>query len=133
MSVELLSQGQLVRFRPSGNSMHPTIKDGEAITVAPVNASDIKRGDILLYVTGRGVTAHRVSKINNFSTSFILRGDATGSSDEAVEFDQILGRVISVERDGRSINLTSRRAKMMRRARAGASRIKSRVSSARNS
>ena len=115
--------------------MLPTIKDGEAVTVEPVNASAIKRGDILLYLTRRGVTAHRVVKINRSekdSLGFIMRGDAPGSSDETVRPEQILGRIISVERDGRSIDLTTRRAKIMRRAREGASKIKSRIVSTRN-
>jgi signal peptidase I len=130
LSAELLSRGHRVRFRPNGNSMLPTIKDGEAVTVAPVKHSAIKRGDILLYLTRRGVTAHRVVKINKSkkeALGFILRGDAPGSSDESVRFDQVLGKVISVERDGRNIDLTSRRAKIMRATREGASKIKSRI------
>lgn len=133
LSAELLSRGHRVRFRPNGNSMLPTIKDGEAVTVAPVEHSAIKRGDILLYLTRRGVTAHRVVKISKSkkeakeALGFILRGDAPGSSDESVRFDQVLGKVISVERDGRNIDLTSRRAKIMRATREGASKIKSRI------
>jgi hypothetical protein len=45
----------------------------------------------------------------------------------------VLGRIVSVERDGRSIDLTSRRAKILRRTRESASRIKSRIVSTRTS
>ncbi len=177
MSTELLRRGQSVRFRAPGRSMHPAIKEGETITVAPIAPFDIKRGDILLYLVGRKVVAHRVVSIKsekndsqshssanfaiqstshspaNFSTHastpslahssahsstqasihskalnpqliFILRGDASLICDDPVEAQQILGKVASVEREGRSIDFYSRRAKILRIVHAWASRLK---------
>ncbi|HKR00519.1 MAG TPA: S24 family peptidase, partial [Pyrinomonadaceae bacterium] len=63
LSTELLRRGYSVRFRPRGFSMLPTIRDGEAILVEPVEEEAIRRGDILLYRTERGVIAHRVVEI----------------------------------------------------------------------
>lgn len=58
---EFLSNGYSVRFRAGGWSMHPTIKGGEAITVAePVEPSHVKRGDISLYRSDRGLIAHHI-------------------------------------------------------------------------
>ncbi len=177
VSIELLRQGQSVRFQAPGQSMHPTIKEGETITIAPVALFNIKRGDILLYIVGMKIIAHRVVRIkreksdsishssDNFaiqSTSdssanpvthasspslahssthsltqapthskelnprhlFILRGDASLTCDEPVEAQQILGKVVSVEKRGRSIDLYSRKAKMFRLAYTCASRLK---------
>jgi len=149
VSTELLRRGQCVRFRAPGLSMHPAIKEGETITVVPISSFDIKRGDILLYIVGRKVIAHRVVRIKrekndstshssaNFSTHsttqsptlnpqhlFILRGDASPSYDDPVEAQQILGKVVSVEKNGRSIDLYSRRAGISRIAYAWASRFK---------
>lgn len=110
ISAELLQEGYSVRFRPGGASMFPTIKDGETVTVEQVKPTDVKRGDIILYKTDHRVIAHRVvsvQKKGGNSSSFILRGDASASCDEPVGADQILGKVVSVERDGRSIDLTS--------------------------
>jgi hypothetical protein len=117
--------------------MHPTIKEGETITVVPISSFDIKRGDILLYLVGRKVVAHRVVRIkrekSNFATHskelnlqlvFILRGDASATSDDPVEVQQVLGKVVFVERRGRRIDLYSRRAKMLHFAHARASRLK---------
>jgi len=47
VSIELLRRGQSVRFQAPGQSMHPAIREGETITVAPVAPFNIKRGDIL--------------------------------------------------------------------------------------
>jgi len=157
MSTELLRQGQSVRFRAPGLSMHPAIKEGETITVVPISSFDIKRGDILLYIVGRKIIAHRVVRIKreksnskshssaNFATHssthsltqasthskelnprhlFILRGDASRTYDEPVEAQQILGKVVSVEKRSRSIDLYSRRAKMLHFVHARASRFK---------
>ncbi len=136
VSTELLRRGQCVRFKAPGLSMHPTIKEGETITVIPISSFDIKRGDILLYLVGKKVIAHRVVGIEKKKSDssnqpskfnprlFLLRGDASTICDEPVEAKQILGKVVSVEREGRSINLCSRRAKMLHFAHARASRLK---------
>ncbi len=181
MSTELLRCGQSVRFRAPGLSMHPAIKEGETITVVPISSFDIKRGDILLYIVGKKVIAHRVVSIKkeksdstshssanfaimptsnssaNFSTQsliqstahsitdssnysstqksthskalnpqiiFTLRGDDSAICDDPVETQQILGKVVSVEKDGRRIDLYCRRAKMLHFVHARASRLK---------
>lgn len=134
VTANLLRQGHSVRFRATGQSMHPTIRDGEEITVEPVAPREVKRGDILLYRGAKGVIAHRVvdietdsrrqsaisqpSAVSSQSSSlsphylFILRGDASSSCDQPVAPAQVLGRVISVSRNGRDIVLNSARAKL---------------------
>ncbi len=129
LTTELLSQGATVRFRPSGRSMYPSIREGELITVEPVKASDVKLADIVLYRSERGLIAHRV--VNNRTQSsvlsphhFLLRGDASLSCDQPVEAHRILGRVVGVERNGRSVSLFSPGAKLWHRARRLASGLK---------
>jgi len=129
LTTELLSQGATVRFRPSGRSMYPSIREGELITVEPVRASDVKLADIVLYRSQRGPIAHRVvgtspAQSSVLSPHYFLRGDASLSCDQPVEAHQILGRVVGVERDGRSIQLASRGAKLWHRARRLASGLK---------
>ena len=105
--------------------MCPTIRDGEAVTVEPVRAGAVKRGDILLYRAERGVIAHRVVRIEGEqSPVFTLRGDASETCDEPIEAAQILGRVVAVERGGRRHNLCGRRAVMRRAVRVHATKIK---------
>lgn len=147
VTIDLLKRGTPVRFRANGKSMQPTISEGEIITVEPVKPSLVKRGDIVLYQNHCGVIAHRVVAILNprssifnsfftsilhpqfsiLSTFFILRGDASGACDEPVKPQQILGRVISVERDGRSFRLNTLKAKIFHSARRRASLLKQRI------
>jgi hypothetical protein len=151
--TDLLSHGYGVRFRAPGRSMYPTIREGETITVHPVEPCNVKPGDILLYLVDKRVIAHRLVSIESknpqpsalspqhsslfsplspqpsalstfFSTQpsalvtryFHFRSDASGALDEPVAAQQVLGKVVSVERGGHSIGLYSWRAKIFRMA-----------------
>jgi hypothetical protein len=135
ISTELLAQGYSVRFRPKGHSMHPSIQDGEAVTVAPVLVSEVRRGDVILYRAERGLTAHRVLKLMGEAHAriFITRGDAATSCDAPVSASQVMGRVICVERNGRRLSLKGRRARILCRARQALSSLKARLRHVRNS
>ena len=104
---DLLRSGRGVRFRATGTSMHPAIRDGELVTVEPVDASAVRRGDVVLFRSARGLTAHRVTRVvarPDASQYFVLRGDNTGESHEHVATTSVLGCVIGVERGGRVFN-----------------------------
>ena len=127
VSASLLRKGYSVRFRVPGRSMRPTILDGETITVQPVAPPDIKQGDIILYRFQDGVVVHRVVGIGRKKGDalfFILRGDALGTPDEPVVSQRVLGKVVSVERGGRHVDPYSLWARIYRRVRRCASRLK---------
>ncbi len=125
LTTELLSRGTTVHFRPSGRSMYPSIREGELITVEPVAASDVKLADIDLYRSERGLIAHRVVEIaSRDSRVFRVCGDASLSCDQPVEAERILGRVVGVQRNHRSISLATRGAKLWHQARRLASGVK---------
>jgi len=88
--------------------MNPTIRDGETVVVEPVRALEVLRGDIILYRQASRVVAHRVISLKGSDEThrvFILRGDALIGCDEPVRAEQILGRIVAVEREGRCVNL----------------------------
>jgi signal peptidase len=136
--TDLLHSGILVRFRAPGYSMYPTILHEDVITVEPVEASAVKVGDIILYRDQQSVIAHRVVRIENKSDSqahsqssalspqsqFILRGDARPTGDDPISAEQILGKVVSVKRNGRGINPYSLKVKLTFYVRRLASRLK---------
>jgi len=132
VSATLLAQGYSVRFSAPGTSMGPTIRDGETITVAPAAPSQIRRGDVVAYRRGYHVIAHRVVRVerHNDSPAFLMRGDATTSCDPPVAPEQILGKVVSVERRGRQRKVSSRPAKLAYSARVAASRAKRSIAAA---
>ena len=117
--------------------MHPTIANGETIIIEPVDPSEIRWGDIILYRTKTGVIAHRVISILRDTSSvlspqassllFIHRGDAFETPDEPVRPDQVLGRVVSVERNGHCVNLLGKKAKILFLTRILATRVKGQI------
>lgn len=124
--TDLLRRGHSVRFRARGGSMHPTIREGEAITVAPARPVGIRRGDVILYRVGRGVIAHRVARVAHRPDGglvFIPRGDASQGRDDPVEETAILGRVVAVERGGRAVDPATGRARALAVTWAAAARL----------
>jgi signal peptidase len=117
ISTGLLQAGYSIEFRASGSSMYPTIKDGEMITVQPIEISKIKIGDIVLYRTQTGVIAHRVVHVKRPNQLFLC-GDASNSFDAPVMPQQILGKVISTIRAGRKILLDKKASSIVRILRA---------------
>ena len=130
MCVNLLLEGYGVRFRAGGASMHPNIRDGEVITVESLRGEKVSVGDILLYRTDRGVIAHRVERIDNAQseTVYFFRGDSALSCDKPVEAPRVLGKVVAVERQGKTIRLGGRTNKLIHKAASVAFRLKQRLS-----
>jgi hypothetical protein len=105
---DLLRGGHPVRFRAPGWSMHPTIRNGDAITVVPLGHSPVRVGEVLLYRRGLGAIAHRVIRVQSAhgrSVGLELRGDAALSCDRPIQLAQVLGRIVAIERDGRRMRL----------------------------
>ncbi len=124
---DCLKNGQIVRFRASGNSMHPTIRQDEVVVVTPVEAAHLALGDIVLSRCGEKLTAHRLVRFDKENRTgatsactkrrsmYILRGDACNASDLPIAASRIVGKVIAVERRGRLVNPYGRRSEWGRR------------------
>ena len=109
LCAELLCAGVAVRFTARGPSMVPAIRDGEVVTVEPTRPRDVAFGDVVLYASRRGLTAHRVvGTLQGPEPAFRARGDAPGSTEELVRGEQLLGRVRQVERRGRATDVAPR-------------------------
>ena len=140
-----------MRFRAPGTSMWPAILDGDVLLVEPIEPDAIKMGDIILYQADERIIAHRVIHIEKVESqnspfaclpchsstanagqkraplkhyAFILRGDASYSDDEPVYPDQILGKIVAVERHHRCLNPYRLKHKLVCRARVWGSRLK---------
>jgi len=46
--IEKLQRGEVVTFRPHGNSMTPLIKSGDVCTVSPIGTTTLQKGNIVL-------------------------------------------------------------------------------------
>jgi len=95
--ADLLARGHSVRFRATGHSMYPIIRCDDFLLVAP--PVRVVRGDVVLVLAERGLTAHRVIEISDGMV--MTRGDNASGPDPAIETTRILGVVTHAERNGR--------------------------------
>ncbi len=100
---EVLDRGRTLRFKAKGGSMSPFIRNGDVVEVVPFRGK-INFGDVILYHSFCGSpVVHRV--IHRNTESIIAKGDSTPGFDQPVLFKQVLGRVVSVEKNGWCIRL----------------------------
>jgi hypothetical protein len=110
LCVRMLEEGYPVRFQAPGSSMHPAIRDGEWVTMEPVGPGSLRRGEVVLYRSPRGLTAHRVRRIVGLHGApryLVLRGDNAAGREEHVDPSNVLGRVVYVERGRRRFDPAS--------------------------
>lgn len=91
----MAAAGISFRFQAVGQSMYPTILNGEMLHVEPGDKYKLGAGDIVFFRSNREFKAHRI--VRTKGDKFIMRGDASPQEDAAVDRTQILGRVMAKE------------------------------------
>lgn len=109
----LLLQAETFRLRVAGWSMYPTLTKGDRLTVEPVHPEQLWVGDLVLFHHQGRLICHRLVAVHGTGPTprLLTKGDATTGPGELLESDQVLGRVIAIER---------RRPRLLRGPRVGA-------------
>jgi signal peptidase I len=101
-----------VRLRVFGTSMVPSILPGDLVLIQRAGLCDISRGEVVLFLQkGRlfvhRVVGHRIAATSDGpeETCLITRGDRLRHTDPPVSSGELLGRVVSIERDQRRVEL----------------------------
>ncbi|MGB9512434.1 MAG: C25 family cysteine peptidase [Candidatus Acidiferrum sp.] len=104
LCAALLRRGHAVQFRANGQSMTPNLLDGDDVVVAPANAADLRRGDVVLAQNADGLRVHRLHSFDSSSGLAELR------SDTALDFDppasRVFGKVVASQRGSRQQGFT---------------------------
>jgi len=111
LSKDIFRRGKSIRFQAKGWSMRPFIRDGDFIVVSPIKNSSIKAGDVVFHLTTeKKVMVHRVIRKHKKGNRMIMfiKGDATFSSPEKVEMQNVLGKVVAVEKNGQKKRLDTK-------------------------
>ena len=104
LKTELSANG-IVRVRLLGTSMGPFIKNGDMAIIKKIEIKDIHIGDVILYHIGEDFFTHRVFKKGN---SFLtLKADAVTGVDRYVSFEEVMGKVVAIEKKNRILDLQS--------------------------
>ncbi len=115
LNGEILGGGNCLRFRIKGKSMEPFLRDKEVVIIQPIKQFEINPGDILFYrILPSTIVIHRLIKIvpENGKMVFVTKGDANFYFDPHVYSEDILGKIIAIERDGQNIRLNTFMSKL---------------------
>ena len=92
--IARLQAGETVQFRPRGNSMAGKIESGQLCTVEPVEAADIRVGDIVLCKVRGAEYLHLVKAIHGARFQI---GNNRGRINGWITAAAIYGRCVAVE------------------------------------
>jgi hypothetical protein len=104
----VLAKGRPFRFCARGWSMTPFIRDGDVITVAPLQQDLPDMGEIVAFVRPQGgkLVVHRVVACQD-QTVFIQgdnqRYNGIDYADGIIPQENLLGKVTSIERNGKKV------------------------------
>jgi hypothetical protein len=104
MAAEVLRQTGFLRIRVLGESMLPSIWPSDMITIRQQSPNEFLVGDIGLFRKSERFFAHRIEKIVTIADSlhFITRGDSVLESDPCFHSAELLGKVVAIQRNGRT-------------------------------
>ena len=101
-----------VRLRALGTSMVPSILPGDLVSIHRASLNDISPGEVVMFLQKGRLFVHRVVDRRVVATAdnpgepcLITRGDRLRHDDPPVSSPELLGRVVSIERDNRKVEL----------------------------
>jgi len=101
MAGSILDKGRRVTFEVRGDSMLPTLRSGDRVTVAPPGERSLRPGCLVAWRNSDSLVVHRFVQMLP-DDRFLTAGDAVDHRDAPTPGESLLGVVISVERDGKS-------------------------------
>jgi len=108
LKAGLLSRGQ-VKLDFCGSCMRPLLRDGDRVLIRPVSPNTLRRGDIITFMADGRLYTHRyIKRVNPGSGAarLITKGDRNPDLDRwRIAPDEVLGRVVSIEKKGKMLNL----------------------------
>jgi signal peptidase I len=99
---DLLRQGHTVELSAYGRSMIPYLRPGQKVQLAPVDMSQIVRGDLVAFHKADYLVVHRVHAVlsENGVIQLLTKGDSNLHPDAPVTSENYLAKVDGVYRRG---------------------------------
>ena len=94
-------------FRLKAGACVLIIRDGDFITVSPIKNSSIRIEDVVFYSTTKNkVIVHRVigKYKKDGGMTMLIKGDATFGLPDKVNSKNLLGKVVTIERNGQEMD-----------------------------
>ena len=101
-----LSKGEHIKVKIMDKGMMPTMNIGDIAEIMPVHTSNLKPNNVIFFRQNETFVVRRILEcIYSGSGEFRAKGDNQTEPEPLVTASQILGKVISIERDGQRIEL----------------------------
>lgn len=95
MALSWILQTKYPMAAITSNSMWPTLKKGDLVLIKGVSKNEITVGDIVVFVNEKNAfTIHRVVELGE--ETLVTKGDANAVRDEAVRYEDVVGRLLRV-------------------------------------
>lgn len=98
-------RGNNFRFKVTGFSMFPFVRNEDIVTIAPKGKLAFSLGRVVAFVhpVSKKLVVHRI--VGKRQGRYLIKGDNILDIDGLVSYDFILGYVVKVERDGKKVFL----------------------------
>jgi signal peptidase I len=104
LAEEVVREFGVVRLRVFGTSMAPAILPGDLVLIQRADLGEISPGEVVLFLQKGRLFVHRV--VGRAEEPYVItRGDRLRHNDPPVSSRELLGRVVSIERDQQKIEL----------------------------
>ncbi len=101
----VFDKGASFRFKGKGFSMYPFIRDGDVLTIAPLQGASPRFGDVVVFThptTGK-LIIHRI--VGKRAGAYRTKGDNAPEEDGMISRATIVGRVTNVKRNGKYVSI----------------------------
>ena len=100
--ADILNMGLSLRVKVTGRSMQPFLRGGETVTIKKVPCSELRIGDLIFFDSSAGSPVlHRIVRkrmSDGDKLTFQTRGDGLLAFDEETHEDNVLGKVLRIEK-----------------------------------
>lgn len=117
LATQVLQSSGELRLRVTGTSMLPAIWPGDILLISGRNIEEARPGDVVLFGRQGRLVAHRVVEVRSPlsevrsrksealipAREFVTRGDSMGQNDAPVRGEELLGRVLAIQRGSRRL------------------------------
>lgn len=110
ISLDILKSGIDIKVPLKGTSMFPYLRAGDIAVLTFCDYRNFKKGDIVVFRFHDAFLAHRLIKKEKIDLAyrFITRGDSCDKCDLPFDADCIIGKIKSILRKDKKINIDSR-------------------------
>lgn len=108
-----LAEGKEVRLRVDGTSMSPLLKPGDQVVLQRATPQQLQKGDLVVVRRQHDMVTHRL--VHQNAGQWLTKGDNSRYPDLPALENQVLGKVIAIEKNKKTIDLQSTRWQILNR------------------